>query len=47
MDDPTDVSSQNGSGQHTLDECSSTRNRKAYQERRSSQRRAGFRDAVQ
>jgi hypothetical protein len=28
MDDPTDVSSQNGSGRHTLDEGSSTRNRK-------------------
>ena len=28
MDDPTDVSSQNGSGRHTLDECASTRNRK-------------------
>jgi hypothetical protein len=27
MDDPADVSSQNGSGRHTLDECSSTRNR--------------------
>ena len=28
MDDPTDVSSQNGSGRHTLDEGFSTRNRK-------------------
>jgi hypothetical protein len=28
MDDPTDVSNQNGSGRHTLDEGSSTRNRK-------------------
>jgi PPOX class probable F420-dependent enzyme len=28
MDDPTDVSSQDGSGRHTLDEGSSTRNRK-------------------
>jgi hypothetical protein len=28
MDDPADVSSQNGSGRHLLDEGSSTRNRK-------------------
>ena len=28
MDDPADVSSQNGSGRHTLDEGFSTRNRK-------------------
>ena len=28
MNDPTDVSSQNGAGRHTLDECAPTRNRK-------------------
>jgi hypothetical protein len=28
MDDPADVSSRNGSGRHTLDEGSPTRNRK-------------------
>jgi len=28
MDDPADVSSQDGSGRHLLDDCSSTRNRK-------------------
>ena len=28
MDDPADVSSENGSGQHLLDTCVSTRNRK-------------------
>jgi hypothetical protein len=31
MDHPTDVSSQNGSGRHLLDGCSSTRNRTPWE----------------
>jgi hypothetical protein len=46
-DSTSNVSRLDPSGADQADAEHPTRNRKAYQERRSSQRRAGFKDAVQ
>jgi hypothetical protein len=46
-DEASNVSRLDPSAAIQIDAEHPSRNRKAYQERRSSQRRAGFRDAVQ